>query len=162
MAAYVPSPEEIRDILRRRKGDAEPIPGGREAPPVNKEDMVPELVQAAGISYGASDLRAKLDGLIARYGMEPAEELIRMCAERLANGQYALTPQMRSKILMCLQEYRMPKLKAVEVSGAVEHQHNIVIVRYGEDGQVRREQKVAKVSAVKTLDQHVDVEVVEQ
>ena len=86
----------------------------------------------------AADRRQIFDNLLEKYGVEPAEELLKMLADP-ADPHYVNDIEMRAKLWQDLMQYRMPKLKSIEVSGQVEHKVNVVIVRYGEDGSVRQE-----------------------
>jgi hypothetical protein len=76
-----------------------------------------------------------LDEIVRKYGIEPAEELIRMCAERAENGAYILSPDQRIKILTELQQYRMPKLKSIEMQGTVDHTLTVVVKKFGDHVQ---------------------------
>lgn len=78
-----------------------------------------------------SELRHIMDIVMEHYEVEPIIELVRMGCDS------NLDPALRAKIWMELQSYRMPKLKSVEHHGEVKHQHNIVIVRFGEDGKIQ-------------------------
>ena len=78
------------------------------------------------------ELRAKLDTCLADAGLEPAAELARMVMEKNARDEFLLGPGDRIKILSELNQYRMPKLKAVENTGTVTHDHKVLIMRFGD------------------------------
>lgn len=88
-----------------------------------------------------AEIQEALDLIMQKHDMEPAEELVKMVMEKQDDGQWVLTNDQRIKILTDLTQYRMPKLKSVEVAGNVNHKHEIIIVRYGEDGKVSRDSK---------------------
>jgi hypothetical protein len=73
-----------------------------------------------------------LDEICRKHGIEPAEELIRMCAERNPDGTFLLSPDQRIKILTELQQYRMPKLKSIEMQGTVDHTLTVVVKKFGD------------------------------
>ena len=110
-------------------GPAEQSGGG----PSQKLEIY-EKIQA--LSRSRADLRRVMDIVMEHFGVEPIVELVRMAS------QETLDPSLRAKIWMELQSYRMPKLKSVEHTGTVNHQHNVVIVRFGEDGKVRTEKQL--------------------
>ncbi len=85
------------------------------------------------------DLRDALNLLFEKHDFSPAEKLVEMVLETDSAGRYVLTPDQRIRVLSDLQSYVMPKLKSVEVSGEVEHKHSITIIRYGDDGKIKRE-----------------------
>jgi hypothetical protein len=131
----VPSPEEIRLLILRREN------GGQEIAVDRLEALEKKVAQRGRKS--PAELRDALELLMQKFDMQPAEELVKMAMEtrELEDGSkvWALAPELRARILSDLMQYQMPKLKAVEVSGTVDHNHTIMIVRYGEDGAVRRE-----------------------
>lgn len=88
------------------------------------------------------ELRHALNMMFETINFSPAEELARMCMETDSEGRFALGTSERIRILSELNSYVMPKLKSVEVSGKVDHQHTIEIHRFGADGSVRTEKVV--------------------
>lgn len=84
------------------------------------------------------DLRKTLADLFKQYGIDPAEELIKIATETYEDNEgktrFVSTRQERTDIYMKLLEYRYPKLKAVEMSGQIDASLTISIVRFGEDG----------------------------
>ena len=101
---------------------------------IQVRDAIYEKLQL--MSRSRADLRRVMDIVMEHFGVEPIVELVRMAS------QETLDPSLRAKIWMELQSYRMPKLKSVEHTGTVNHQHNVVIVRFGEDGKVRTEKQL--------------------
>lgn len=79
-----------------------------------------------------ADLRIQFEKFLEKEGIEPAQELVRMVMAQDEQGRFALSPDQRIKILLELNQYRMPKLKATENTGTVQHDHRVVIVKYGE------------------------------
>ena len=153
----VPSPEEIRLRLAAQEvGRAEgraAIPDDVRAEANAMNDRVGEIAQTLAKVQeqvanrgrrSPQELREALDLLFQKYGMSPAEELVKIVMERRAlpdgGSVFAISAELRAKILGDLMQYCVPKLRSVEVQGTVEHSHNITIVRYGEDGTARREQ----------------------
>lgn len=86
-----------------------------------------------------SDLRNALNQLFDTYDFSPAEELVGMLMDK-GHEHYIKDTRLRVTVLSELQSYVMPKLKSTEIKGEVEHKHTVVVVRYGEDGVVRREE----------------------
>lgn len=133
----VPSPEQIRAILAAREAGV-----ALEAPAVvdkveRLEKQVESLVSRGKMTAG--ELREAFLLVCQKYDFMPADELARMVMERTPTGAFLLSPDQRIRVLTQLNKFVMPELKAVEVKGTVEHNHTITIIRYGDDGTVRRE-----------------------
>lgn len=83
-------------------------------------------------------IRLALAEMFERYGIDPAEELIKIATETV-NGPGG-TPvlvcdkQERISIWRDLLQYRYPKLKAMEVAGKVDHNLNVTILRFSGEG----------------------------
>jgi len=82
------------------------------------------------------ELRDSLLALFERDDFSPAEEMYAMYRETDGAGHHVCTPDQRIKLLQELTSLVMPKLKTVEVRGHIDHQHRVIIKRYGEDGKV--------------------------
>jgi hypothetical protein len=78
------------------------------------------------------EIRANLGNIIEKFGCEPIEEVLRMCYEKDAQDRYILSPDQRIRVLLEVNQYRMPKLKSVEHSGEVKHNIQVVLKRSGE------------------------------
>ena len=133
---HIPSPEEIRQMLETGHSGSAGI--------VDQKRL--EFVRAAEtLRQTPQELRDRLNIIFAENKFSPAEELVRMAMGIVcADGRtYTLTTQQRISILSDLQQYVMPKLKSVELGGKVEHEHTVIVVRYGEDGTIRQE-KIGK------------------
>lgn len=87
------------------------------------------------------ELRAKLDQLFEKYGVEPAEELIQLATMRDESGRLVLAVQDRIKIWSELLQYRMAKLKSMDVSGQVDLSLTIEVVKFG-TGEVIEQKKL--------------------
>jgi hypothetical protein len=72
-----------------------------------------------------AELRQGLDAIFEKYNFSPAEELIR-------TSQETNDVSLATRINMFLLEFVMPKLKSVEVSGSIDHNHVVVIRRFGQ------------------------------
>lgn len=152
-----PPPEDLEALRERNRArmQAHALQGQVQ----NLEAHVQELRKTLDRGKRSpEELRAALNQLLDTYDMEPAEELIKMvmAQRRAEDGEmvWALDPALRSKILLELVQYRMPKLKSVEHSGTVDHKHEITIIRYGEDGAIRKEM-LPKHSAPPVIDVEV-------
>lgn len=103
--------------------------------------------------------------LMEKYDFSPAEELMKIATEKRPDGKFRVDmigavedPRIRIGILETLLEYTAPKLKSVEMSGLVEHEHTINIIRIGDDGVVRKEPMKLKANDSKALqDAYVDI-----
>ena len=144
----IPSPEEIAAHLQTeevRKGAGLEVPEspaldvepGGEISQIAKDGIIHKIRE---LRRTPTELRKVLDLILQHYDVEPMLELVKMGMDS-AN----VSPELRAKIWMELQSYRMPKLKSIEHSGTVRHQHNVVIVRFGEDGKIRTEKSLATV-----------------
>ena len=72
-----------------------------------------------------AQLREGLDLLFSKYDFSPAEELIR-------TSMQTDDVSLATRINMFLLEFVLPKLKSVEVSGTIDHNHVVVIRRFGQ------------------------------
>ena len=95
-----------------------------------------------------TQMRGMLDAVIKKHACEPADELLRMVTEQTQvldrqgnpaftdDGQpmlrYVLDAELRSTILLKLMEFRMPKLRGMEINGKMDVNHQVVIVRFGD------------------------------
>ena len=145
------SPEEL--AARRARKEAG-------LPPTNERDTlvlktkVAELQEklerqelaAATKGPTTQSLRKDLDKLFSHYDIEPAEELIKIATEKNENGSFKLTSIERAQIWENLMQYRMPKLRATEKSGKVEHNLTIKVVTFS----VKPEEE--RVLSEKTID----------
>lgn len=75
-----------------------------------------------------AEIREGLDLLFQKYNFSPVEELI-IIAQNTDNEVTQVS------ICKFLTEFMLPKLKTVEVKGQVDHNHTIVIRRFGPDGK---------------------------
>lgn len=96
---------------------------------------------------GPKEMQEAMFLLMEKYDFTPMEELFKMATEKTPGGEYVLDAsqdkKLRADILMKLMEFVVPKLKSVDVTGTVDHNHQIHILRYGEDGKVTKEALVA-------------------
>jgi hypothetical protein len=74
-------------------------------------------------------MREGIKELFDRYNFNPVEELI-------IESQSTDDVSLATRINMFLTEFFVPKLKSVEVSGTIDHNHAVVIRRFGPGGQV--------------------------
>ncbi len=168
----VPSPEEIK---RRLAAPTQGVAVAEESLRAISHEVVDETIESkvvkameklkedrAGKLLSASEMRAALFSICAKYDIDPMEELVKYTLPQKVRNKLGLTDEvsveMRVKVLSDLVGYMIPKLKSVEVSGTVDHEHHIEIVRYGEDGTVRRE-KVTPNTAPVIQGPMIDVEV---
>lgn len=77
------------------------------------------------------EMRKSLDSLLEFYQIEPAEELIKAATEKTVDGRFALPVGDRMEIWSTLLQYRMPKLKATEISGKVDQNITIKVLHFG-------------------------------
>lgn len=105
------------------------------------ENKVNELKnKVSDLKSKPTALRRGLDEIFQEYGVEPAEELVRLAVEKMESGIHVLDTDQRIQIWRDLLQYRMPKLRAVETKGTVDHKISITIKRFGDkardDGKV--------------------------
>jgi hypothetical protein len=82
-------------------------------------------------------LKRTLDDVLDKYGVEPAEELVKLAVERIsATGAFILDVDQRIQIWRDLLQYRMPKLRAVETHGTLDHTITVEIKRFGDTDDV--------------------------
>ena len=100
-----------------------------------------------------------MDLLFQKYDFSPVEELI-------ITAQHTDDQSLSTRICMFLTEFLIPKLKSVEVSGTIDHQHTVVIRRFGPEGQIN-DTPVQRVpglpvtnAPVKHVERVIDAEVV--
>jgi hypothetical protein len=96
---------------------------------------------------GPTQLRIELDNILKKNGINAAfEPLVELALERypkdfsVANlaGQLVCSVDQRIKIWTELLSYQLPKLKAIEVAGQVDHSLTVVIRRFGGDTLLER------------------------
>lgn len=85
------------------------------------------------------EMRRQLGEILEKYGIEPAEELIKLATEVDGNGKLVATRSERTKIWTEILQYRMPKLKSVEMSGTVDNTITVVVRKFGGDTIVERD-----------------------
>jgi hypothetical protein len=101
-------------------------------------DRITELLREAAAArekrskLSPVEMRAKFDEILQNLDIEPAEELLRMATQRTPNGGFVLTDDQRIRIFTELNQYRMPKLKSIEQTGTVQHDHRVLIMRFGD------------------------------
>lgn len=81
-------------------------------------------------------MRAIIDDLCTKHGVEPAEELMKLALQKNAEGQFLLGPSDRIRIWSELIQYRMPKMKSLEVSGQVQTDVTVRVVSFREPSRV--------------------------
>ncbi len=161
---YIPTSEEIAAFVAKGGGLAKKMeePALPVRPPVQKvvEREVyqqPKLLENVTEQVNkltnemqrrkrsSKDLQEAMFLLMEKYDFSPAEELVKYCVQKDTDGMFLIDkaysgqPGMRIRILETLLEYTAPKLKSIEHSGSVEHEHTIHIIRYGDDGKVSKE-----------------------
>jgi hypothetical protein len=146
MQRMIPSPEEIAARMMAREAGVDLADPGSVGELQRKVEALDRRVRRA---RSAKELREALDVLFEKYDFNPARELIEIvaglrdaeltCRDQQGNLLVTRATELRVRILQDLLGYATPKLKSVEVTGAIEHNHNISVVRYGEDGSVRKE-----------------------
>lgn len=93
---------------------------------------------------GPSQLRIALDTILRKNGINAAfEPLVELALERYSPGhpmagQLVCSVDQRIKIWTELLSYQLPKLKAMEIAGQVDHSLTVVIRRFGGDAVVER------------------------
>ena len=144
--AHVPSPAEIAALVRAREEIAQ-------SPAIKSmEEKIAEVraeVAKPKKKRTAAELRQAMELLMEKHDFSPIEELIEIAIDL---RDRPLMLNMRVNILQDLAAYVQPKLKSVEMTGQVDHQHHIHIVRYGPDGAVTKEQLPAPGSQASQLD----------
>lgn len=101
-------------------------------------------------AYSPTALRMQLDAILKKYGITAAfEPLIEIAMERypdthsLMGGQLVCSIDQRIKIWTELLGYQLPKLKAIEMAGQVDHSLTVIIKRFGDDnGNGRNIEKI--------------------
>jgi hypothetical protein len=101
------------------------------------EELRAKLAKAEK-STSPAKMRGIIDELCNKYGVEPAEELIKLATERDAMGQFVLPNGERIKIWSELIQYRMPKMKSLEVQGQVDHNITIKVVSFRDNKTIEQ------------------------
>jgi len=144
MQKYIPTPEEIASLVKAREAGAS-VKTIREAMELKNTNASlieanQELARMAASrgTMGTQERRNIFDALLRKHGLEPAEELILMLKDE-SHPFYIKDTGMRVQMLEELMQYRMPKLRSVEVTEKHEMEINVTILRIGEDGSLRQE-----------------------
>jgi hypothetical protein len=97
-------------------------------------------------------IREGLDLLFQKYDFNPVEDLIQ-------TAQGTADESLSTRICMFLTEFLVPKLKSIEVSGTVEHNHTVVIRRFGPSGEIQDtpapRMRTLEVQAERVIDEEV-------
>jgi len=152
LSERVPTPEEFRKLLSKRRAGVLPhqqeyrnlrVANVALSDQVKKqEEEIARLSKRNKLqALSPVELRAKLDQLFEKYGVEPAEELIQLATMRDESGRLVLAVQDRIKIWSELLQYRMAKLKSMDVSGQVDLSLTIEVVKFG-TGEVIEQKKL--------------------
>ena len=99
-----------------------------------------------------AEMRAGIELLYQKYNFNPVEELI-------VTAQQTDDASLSTRICMFLTEFLVPKLKSVEVSGTVDHNHTVVIRRFGPDGPSDSPMKRLEGMDTKRVDVAINAEV---
>ena len=98
-----------------------------------------KMLEATRDANSPSRLRQMLDGILTKNGINAAfEPLVELALERWPDdhptfaGQLVCSVDQRIKIWTELLSYQLPKLKAIEMAGQVDHSLTVVIRRFGE------------------------------
>lgn len=164
MQSRVPSPQEIAEMIRKRDAGINNAPAtvgvvtDLRDTTVKTADRVAQLEkEIKKKKLSGVELSDKVQAVFAANKFSAVEELVKLVCQKADNGMYELDRigefKTRVHILETLLEYEAPKLKSVEVKGQVEHNHNITIVRFGEDGTISREKPKKAINVVSTVEQ---------
>jgi len=80
--------------------------------------------------FTAAEMRHSLDEIFRKYGVEPAEEVVKLLTEVDEKGELRMSRDQRAKVWLELMQYRTPKLRAMEHSGKVDTNMTILVVKY--------------------------------
>lgn len=137
MVNRILTPEEMRERLSQMPEVRTPIVPVTSVSDIKRtierevtSNMRKVRAEEAKRKLSPAELRQGLDLLCQKYNFNPVEELIQIAQA---------TDMETTKVSICrfLTEFMMPKLKSIEVSGSVDHNHTVVIRRYGPDGQLQ-------------------------
>lgn len=158
------SPAELRQKevevfnAKKRQQEAEILLHKQRLASANKTKEIEKLKADAAKEQAISpqELRKRLDDTLQEHGVSPEGELVRMALERYPAdfivpelaGQFTLTADQRIKIWCELLSYRMPKLKAMEVSGQVDASLTVIVRKFGDDAMVERKIAAVPVEAI--------------
>lgn len=126
----VPTAAEIAEINKKRAKGISPGPPGEVALQRRVKELEAQLaVLSAPGQLTPAELRSNLDDILRKYGVEPAEEVVKLLTPDI-HGNFQLGPKDRAALWMELLQYRMPKLRSVEHSGKVDSNLTLVIMKY--------------------------------
>jgi len=145
MSARIPSVEEIRSRMNRPAKielGAIAAPEKKETAVAFKKEVLADVDHkltsmeakikslSSGRKLTPAEIRESMDLLFQKYDFSPVEELIKMAMSTDDEGR-------KQRICEFLTEFMIPKLKSIEVKGQVEHNHVVVVRRFGMDGTPR-------------------------
>lgn len=136
----VMSAEEIAARMEMRKSGINPDSAGETLALRNQvRELEAEVMRHRDKgSISPAELRNDLDSILKRYGVEPIEELLKLLMERGPDGNLLMGVMDRAEVWQNLLQYRMPKLRAVEHTGTVNQQVNIVVMKFGTQEVIER------------------------
>lgn len=100
------------------------------------EKVVEELKK----TYSPVQAQEALATCLGKYGVDPADELVRMALEQDDTGKFILTADQRIGIWKELLSYRLPKLKSAQMAGQIDQSLTVIVKRFGENGQLVADQ----------------------
>lgn len=138
---HVPTAAEIRERIRLR--DTGIVLESMETLRLRQKakDLEREVAQLKDTPkpLAPQDLRDGLDKIFAKFGVEPAEEVIKILqATQLVDGieRPMLSASERAKIWLELLQYRAPKLRSIEHSGKIQQDLQVVIMRFSDGKEI--------------------------
>lgn len=161
---HIMTPEEIRQKWEFERA-------GRPWPPVQEhKELLNEVAKLREDNkelkhtrkHTPTELKKTLDLLFESYGIDPAKELVELAISTDGNGNFLCTIDQRIKIWAELLSYRAPKLKAIEMSGHVDHEMTVVVQKFemGKDGKTMAIS--AQTPVVNKLKAPIEAEIVQQ
>jgi len=161
----IPSAEDMQKIMAGDKSLASiPEPPrtvfGNPVKPLDTKAAVVEAATRAARDALRSrkatpaEIRQGLDLLMQKHDYSPVEELILL-------AKTTQDEAVEMKIAMFLTEFLVPKLKSVEVKGQVDHIHQVVIRRFGQQ-DTPLPQKLPGLPPTAELEKVIDAEVADE
>lgn len=145
-----------KTILERQRTEAKAAQLAQEVEFL-KDKVASIDVLKAGKKLTPQQIREGIDILFQKYDFSPVEELIKLAMSTENEG-------LSARICMHLMEFILPKLKSVEVSGSVDHNHTVVIRRFGKSDEALPQPRVPGLPTTAKMSDHkindvIDVEV---
>jgi type I site-specific restriction-modification system R (restriction) subunit len=119
----------------------------------SKVKSLEKALQTKGDDADIEELKKEVDqnisAILAKHGVTPVDELIKIATEKDDKGQFTASRDQRIRIWQDMLQYTNSKLRSVEMHGMIKGDFRIQLVNYGAEGQILEEKPLVLDADVK-------------